>query len=293
MESTANAQTQALQTAFKMFDRDGDSQITATEFTTVMGSLVEKLTDADAERMFRDADKDGDGSINFDEFSAMLLPTENKPLVSGHLVGEKKPGQTQILRHAKVAADQELVKDFRGFATLKDIFVKNAVEMADRPYLGSRAKIIGENGAVTHGEYQWKTYKQVNEEARAFAGYLMKNELCPRLVNEEGTFRFVALYAKNREEWVTADLGSMLTATTVVTLYDTLGQESIDHILMQCQMKTVICSADKIKTLADLRASGKISTTTHVIHFDDAKQADLEAAQAAGLTVVSYTSAIE
>lgn len=65
MESTANAQTQALQTAFKMFDRDGDSQISAAEFKTVMGSLVEKLTDADAEKMFRDADKDGDGSINF------------------------------------------------------------------------------------------------------------------------------------------------------------------------------------------------------------------------------------
>jgi long-chain acyl-CoA synthetase len=254
---------------------------------------VEKLSDADAEKMFRDADKDGDGSINFEEFTAMLIPTENKPFVSGHLVGEKKPGQTQLLRHANIAADQELVKDYKGLATLKDIFVKNAADMAERPFLGSRAKIIGENGAVTYGEYQWKTYKQVNEDARAFAGYLMKNELCPHVVNEEGTFRFVALYAKNREEWTTADIGSMLTATTVVTLYDTLGQESIDYILMQCQMKTVICSADKIKTLADLKASGKIATTTHVIHFDEAKKADVEAAQAAGITVVSFASAIE
>jgi long-chain acyl-CoA synthetase len=60
----------------------------------------------------------------------------------------------------------------------------------------------------------------------------MKNELCPLVTNDEGTFRFVALYAKNREEWVMADLGAMLTATTVVTLYDTLGHESIDYILM-------------------------------------------------------------
>jgi len=293
MESAANQQTQALQTAFKMFDRDADGQISAAEFKTVMGSLVEKLTDADAEKMFRDADKDGDGTINFDEFTAMLIPTETKPLVTGKLVGEKKAGQTQLLRNAHLKADDDLVKDFRGMHTLKEIFLKNSKEMAEKPFLGSRAKLIGEGGAVTYGEYQWKNYREIHEAAHGFAGYLMKNDLCPQVTNEEGKFRFVALYAKNREEWVTADLGAMLTATTVVTLYDTLGHESIDYILMQCQMKTVICSADKIKTLSDLRSSGKISTTTHVIHFDDAKQADLDAAAAAGLTVVSFAVAVE
>jgi calmodulin len=51
-----------------MFDRDGDAKISAAEFKAVMSSLVEKLTDQDAEKMFREADQDGDGSINFDEF---------------------------------------------------------------------------------------------------------------------------------------------------------------------------------------------------------------------------------
>ncbi len=94
MVSAANAQAQALQTAFKMFDRDSDGKISQTEFRTVMGSLVEKLTDGNAEKMFREADKDGDGSINFDEFTAMLIPTEHKPLVSGKFVGEKKAGES-------------------------------------------------------------------------------------------------------------------------------------------------------------------------------------------------------
>ena len=51
----------------------------------------------------------------------------------------------------------------------------------------------------------------------------MKHELAPKIENEEGAFRFVALYAKNREEWVVSDFGSMLAGVTVVTLYDTLG----------------------------------------------------------------------
>ena len=159
MESAANQQIQALQTAFKMFDRDGDGQISAAEFKVVMGSLVEKLTDADAEKMFKEADKDGDGAINFDEFSAMLVPTEHKPLVTGKLTGEKKQGETQLLRNALLRPDEDLVKDFRGLHTLKEIFLKNAKELADKPFLGSRAKNVGENGAVTYGEYQWKTFK--------------------------------------------------------------------------------------------------------------------------------------
>ena len=95
MESSAvDQQTQALQAAFKMFDRDADGMISFAEFRTVMGSQAEKLTDSDAERIFRDADKDGDGKISFEEFRAMLLPSDHKPLVSGKFVGEKKAGET-------------------------------------------------------------------------------------------------------------------------------------------------------------------------------------------------------
>jgi long-chain acyl-CoA synthetase len=188
---------------------------------------------------------------------------------------------------------QDLVKEFRGLSTLKDVFLKNVKEIPDKAFLGSRAKSVGENGVVTFGDYQWKTFKQVHEAAHAIASYLMKHDLCPKITNEEGTFRFVALYAKNREEWVTADLGAMLTSTTVVTLYDTLGHESIDYILMQCMMKTVICSADKIKTLAELKKGGKISTTSHIIYFDEAKRADSELAKEAGLTLISFADVIE
>jgi len=59
----------------------------------------------------------------------------------------------------------------------------------------------------------------------------VQHELCPPVTNDDGTFKFIALYAKNRDEWAVTDLGAMLTSVTVVTLYDTLGKESIDYIL--------------------------------------------------------------
>lgn len=160
--------------------------------------------------------------------------------------------------------------------TLKEIVEANVKSHPDKAFLGSRTKSVAEGGAVTFGEYQWKTFKQVNDEARGIAAYLHKNDLCPKIENEEGTFRFIALYAKNREEWVVTDFGCMFSAVTVVTLYDTLGQESIEYILNQTNMRTVACSADKIKNITLLKSSGKISTTTHIIYFDEANPIDIE-----------------
>ena len=51
-----------------MFDLDGDGKISGAEFKTVMGSLVDNLSDSDAEKMVREADQDGDNHLSFKEF---------------------------------------------------------------------------------------------------------------------------------------------------------------------------------------------------------------------------------
>lgn len=53
-----------LRAAFKIFDKDGDGQISAGELRQVMVTLGEKLTDEEAEEMMQTADTDGDGQIN-------------------------------------------------------------------------------------------------------------------------------------------------------------------------------------------------------------------------------------
>lgn len=85
------------------------------------------------------------------------------------------------------------------------------------------------------------------------ARYLIHNELAPKIKFDDGEFRTVALYSKNREEWVITDLGCSLTAITTVTLYDTLGKESLEFILDQTKVKTCFSSADKVKSLLDLK----------------------------------------
>lgn len=120
----------------------------------------------------------------------------------------------------------------------------------------------------------------------------MHHELCPKVQTDDGVFRFMALYAKNRSEWTESDLGAMITGITVVTLYDTLGKESMEYILDQTSIKTIVCSADKIKNLVDLKKEGKIAKLTHVIYFDQADAAIIASASENGLTLVKFSDVI-
>lgn len=52
--------------AFRVFDRNGDGFISASELRHVMTNLGEKLTDEEVEDMIREADLDGDGLVNYE-----------------------------------------------------------------------------------------------------------------------------------------------------------------------------------------------------------------------------------
>jgi calmodulin len=51
--------------AFRVFDRDGDGNISTTELRMVMLNLGEKMSDEEVENMIREADEDGDGQVNY------------------------------------------------------------------------------------------------------------------------------------------------------------------------------------------------------------------------------------
>lgn len=55
-----------LKEAFRVFDKDGNGFISATELRHVMTNLGEKLTDAEVDEMIREADTDCDGQVNYE-----------------------------------------------------------------------------------------------------------------------------------------------------------------------------------------------------------------------------------
>lgn len=89
------------------------------------------------------------------------------------------------------------------------------------------------------------------------------------------------------------DFSCILTAVTVITLYDTLGKDSIEYIMDQTYIKTIVLSGDKLKNIVELKKEGKIGMLTHVIYFDEAKPEDIELGVSNGLQIVKYEDAIK
>jgi calcium-binding protein CML len=57
---------------FKMFDKDGNGFITASELASSMAKLGHALTVEELTAMIKEADSDGDGRISFEEFSQAI-----------------------------------------------------------------------------------------------------------------------------------------------------------------------------------------------------------------------------
>jgi len=87
---------QALWTAFKVFDLDGDGRITLDELKQVLDDGDTDDLCTSTEQVLRDVDKNGDGYIDFAEFMAMMgggAPSTNRS--SGiSLSGLKSPGRS-------------------------------------------------------------------------------------------------------------------------------------------------------------------------------------------------------
>jgi len=60
---------------FRLFDRDGNGLVGASELKSLMLGIGEKITDDEVEDMIREADKDGDGYVSYQEFKDII---ENK-----------------------------------------------------------------------------------------------------------------------------------------------------------------------------------------------------------------------
>lgn len=65
-------QEQKLREAFKLFDRDGSGEITASEIKSILGSGKKMANESIFDEIIKEVDVNGDGVISFEEFKQMM-----------------------------------------------------------------------------------------------------------------------------------------------------------------------------------------------------------------------------
>ena len=102
-------------------------------------------------------------------------------------------------------------------------FKDHVANRGDTPFLGTRPLIGTNEKGPVFGDYQWETYRSVNEDVENLANGMMALKLAPELEGEDKKWRFVGIWSKNRSEWAKTLLACMHYSMTTVGFYDAMG----------------------------------------------------------------------
>lgn len=200
-------------------------------------------------------------------------------------LGDARPGETRILRHPDYVNKELLIEQSKGINTIWKAFEYSVNANGNRPFLGTRKFISKEKS----GDFIFKSYLEIYNEVKDFASCLISLNLCPKVESlNNGPFKFMGIYSKNREEWLVADLACHLIGATVVTFYDTLGENTIEYILDQTKLTTIVMESKSLKKLITLKKSNGHGNLENIILLDVESEEILNQATEAGFKIFKY-----
>ena len=103
-----------------------------------------------------------------------------------------------------------------------------------------------------YGKYIWKSWAQIYDLANLFLYGITKFNLCPEITVNDDKYkkmRFLGFYSRTREEWMVGSLGCQLDSIAIVTIYDTLGINSIEYILKQTELTTILVESNNLEII--------------------------------------------
>lgn len=155
----------------------------------------------------------------------------------------------------------------KGYRTLWEIFYRGVAKFPQNRCLGTRKFIMNEESKTIEyntdktpkrAEFVWQSFSDIDIEAKAIGAGLVslgyeKNEN-------------VGIFAPNRAEWVSTELGLYVQTMRVVALYATLGEEAVEYIINHADIQCVFVSKENLGHL--LKVAHKCPKLKHIIQFD-------------------------
>ena len=194
----------------------------------------------------------------------------------GEFCGEKKEGETQVVRHPTTAKGELRQVMHLGINNMWDTFEYNLkIGRGKKNFVGYRKRISNNQ---LEKKYTWITYEEANETIINFSRGLNVLNLCPIIkFEDEQPFRFLGIYSRNKKEWLLSYLGAMRDSITIVTVYETLGDKAIEFILEQSQITTIVIEIKALKKIYNLAKIKKTFMLKNLLVID--KEDDEETAK--------------
>ncbi|RDB21311.1 Long chain acyl-CoA synthetase 7, peroxisomal [Hypsizygus marmoreus] len=164
--------------------------------------------------------------------------------------GTKRPGQSAHYRNGQWGLLD--VNTPGALKTLNEIFETGLSGGKDRPFLGARP-VISTNPLKFANHYVWETYGDVDLRRRnvgsALVSLFAKGEL------GGGDYETVGVWSANRPEWQIIDIALQTYNKVSVSLYDTLGKDSVEYIIKHSHLTVIFSTSEHIPTLLKLAPS--------------------------------------
>ncbi|OCB84221.1 acetyl-CoA synthetase-like protein [Sanghuangporus baumii] len=171
--------------------------------------------------------------------------------------GTRRPGQTGAWGLSTVA-DQPHVR------VLPDIFELGLKLSTNERYLGHRP-IVSKNPLKFADHYVWETYNQVDQRRRNVGSAL--HRYFTDGVLGGGEMPTVGIWSQNRPEWQIIDLALHAYAKVGVSLYDTLGKDSVEYIINHAHLTVIFATVQHIPNLLALKS--RVPMLRMVVSIDD------------------------
>eukprot|EP01055_Gregarina_sp_Pseudo9_P003850 Gregarina_sp_Pseudo_9__3849@NODE_39_length_5284_cov_104_254719_g36_i0_p1_GENE_NODE_39_length_5284_cov_104_254719_g36_i0NODE_39_length_5284_cov_104_254719_g36_i0_p1_ORF_typecomplete_len672_score109_31AMPbinding/PF00501_28/2_2e68_NODE_39_length_5284_cov_104_254719_g36_i031955210 len=175
-------------------------------------------------------------------------------------------GSSPIYRNAEYPAT--LIDNLEQPAeTCADFFLATVARRGSAPFLGRRQYL----GDDTYGDYEWITYAEALETIKKIGTAFVNQKLVePHFFPEhDKSLSIIGIFAKNCVEWFYIEQVCNLFGYSICPLYDTLGYESLRHILSQTCMSTLCI--DNLDAFIDLLNQHGFPYLKHLILLNESQ----------------------
>ncbi|CDW76486.1 long-chain-fatty-acid--ligase 5 [Stylonychia lemnae] len=202
--------------------------------------------------------------------------------------GTEKPGHTAELVSVDVQDPTKLVeRPADDVTTLLEAFKRSAKRAPDTNYLGTRDE------KAEGRPYKWRTWSEIDEITTSYALAVKDLGMVPEIHEENQTWKFMGIYAKNREEWAITNISNFKNSVVTVAFYDTLGPQAVEFVLRQTTLTSVSSAGQYVAGLIKLKKDGKANSLQNIVSFDEVSQDIINQGEQVGIKVHKFWDVVE